>query len=83
MPWTENNHKLKQEFSFKDFKTGLDFVNKIGQIAEKIGHHPDIFLSWGKVKVETTTHDQGGKITDLDRQLAQMIDNLFVEFSHS
>ncbi len=49
-------HHLEKEFKFKDFKTALDFVNKVGALAEKENHHPDISLSWGKVKITLWTH---------------------------
>ena len=48
--------KIFREFQFKNFTIALDFVNLIGKIAEEEGHHPDIFLSWGKVRVEIWTH---------------------------
>lgn len=52
--------KIEKEFTFLDFKSSLDFVNKIGEVAESEGHHPDIELSWGKVEVELSTHAIGG-----------------------
>jgi len=67
--------KLARSFRFPDFQTGLDFVNRIGAIAEKQGHHPDLTLSWGKVEVETSTHDAGG-LTEQDFLLASSIDQL-------
>ena|SRR5580700_3197946 len=67
--------KLARTFRFPDFQTALDFVNKIGAIAEKQGHHPDLGLSWGKVEVETSTHDAGG-LTEQDFLLASKIDQL-------
>jgi 4a-hydroxytetrahydrobiopterin dehydratase len=67
--------KLARTFRFPDFQKGLDFVNQVGAIAEKQGHHPDIRLSWGRVDVETWTHDAGG-ITEQDLLLASMIDHL-------
>ena len=48
--------KIKRQFKFKDFKSALDFVVKIGDIAESEGHHPDLCLGWGKVEVEFMTH---------------------------
>lgn len=51
---------LEKEFAFKDFKEALAFTNKIGQVAEQEGHHPDIFLSWGKVKIQLWTHKING-----------------------
>ena len=46
-----DEHHLEKEYLFKDFRQALDFTNEIGLIAEEEGHHPDIHLSWGKVKV--------------------------------
>lgn len=53
-------HHLEKEYTFNDFKEALDFTNRVGAIAEKEGHHPDIFLGWGKVKLELWTHKMGG-----------------------
>ncbi len=53
-------HHLEKEYSFKNFKQALEFTNKIGAIAEEEGHHPDITLSWGKVKVVLWTHKING-----------------------
>ena len=68
-----NNHQIEKEFKFKDFKTALDFVNKLGELAEKEGHHPDIYLSWGKVKVTLWTHAVDG-LSENDFILAKKID---------
>lgn len=67
--------KLAREFRFPDFQKALDFVNRVGAIAEKQGHHPDVHLSWGRVEVETWTHDAGG-LTEQDFLLASQIDQL-------
>lgn len=53
-------HHLEKEYSFKNFKEALDFTNRVGAIAEHEGHHPDIFLGWGKVKLDLWTHNIGG-----------------------
>jgi 4a-hydroxytetrahydrobiopterin dehydratase len=59
--WTMvNEHHLEKEYRFKDFVEALAFVNRLGEVAEREGHHPDIFLSWGKVKVTLWTHSIGG-----------------------
>ena len=55
-----DEHHLEKEFTFKDFKEALAFTNKMGSIAEEEGHHPDIFLSYGKVKVQIWTHKING-----------------------
>ena len=48
--------RIQREFTFKDFRTAMDFAIQVGEIAEREQHHPDIHLSWGKVMVETWTH---------------------------
>jgi len=74
--WTVvNNHHIEREFKFRDFKTALDFVNKIGAIAEEQAHHPDIALAWGKVGVRIWTHKIDG-LTESDFILAAKIDRL-------
>ncbi len=51
-----DNHHLEREFHFVNFKQALDFTVAIGSIAEQEGHHPDVLLSWGKVRVTLFTH---------------------------
>jgi 4a-hydroxytetrahydrobiopterin dehydratase len=68
-----NNHHIEREFKFKDFKAALDFTNKVGAIAEEQGHHPDIYLAWGKVRVQVWTHKIDG-LTESDFILAAKID---------
>lgn len=67
--------KLARAFTFPDFQTGLNFVNRVGEIAERQGHHPDVHLAWGKVEIETWTHDAGG-LTEQDFLLASQINHL-------
>ncbi len=52
----EHNDKIQREFEFTDFVHAMKFVNKIAQIAERIGHHPDFFVSWNRVTVTIYTH---------------------------
>jgi 4a-hydroxytetrahydrobiopterin dehydratase len=70
-----NNHHIARTFKFPDFARALDFVNRVGAIAERHCHHPDIHLTWGRVDIESWTHDAGG-ITEKDFQLASDIDRL-------
>ncbi len=70
-----NNHHIEKELSFPDFKNALSFVNKVGAIAEDQGHHPDIFLAWGKVRVTIWTHKIDG-LTESDFILAAKIDQI-------
>jgi 4a-hydroxytetrahydrobiopterin dehydratase len=71
-----DEHHLSKTFLFPDFKTALSFVNRVGEAAERLGHHPDLHLAWGRVDVETWTHDSGG-ITETDFALAAAIDKEF------
>ena len=73
--WQEDKTQLRKIFTFADFKQALALVNKIGELAEKANHHPDIELSWGKVVVSLSTHSEG-KVTDKDHQMAKQIDEL-------
>ena len=60
-----NEHHLEKESSFKNFKEALNFTVKVGELAENQDHHPDIFLTWGKVKVTIWTHKIDG-LTESD-----------------
>lgn len=51
-----NDHHLEKKFHFPDFQSGLDFTNKLGELAESEGHHPDIYLTYGLVTVTIWTH---------------------------
>jgi 4a-hydroxytetrahydrobiopterin dehydratase len=70
-----DGHHLLKSYAFPDFRTALDFVNRVGETAEKEGHHPDIFLAWGKVEIKTWTHKIDG-LTESDFILAAKIDEL-------
>lgn len=74
--WTFNEQKqrIEKDYTFKNFQQALDFVSKVGQIAEEEGHHPDICLhNWNKVKLMLTTHAIGG-LSENDFILASKID---------
>lgn len=60
-----DEHHLEKDYSFPDFQTALDFTNRVGEMAEAQGHHPDIYLAWGKVKVTVWTHKING-LTESD-----------------
>lgn len=68
-----NEHHLEKAFKFPDFRTALDFTNKIGELAERQNHHPDIELAWGKVKLTLWTHTING-LTESDFIFAAKID---------
>ena len=68
-----DEHHLSKEFRFPDFKEALAFTNAVGAIAEEQGHHPDIYLAWGKVRIEVWTHKIDG-LTRSDFVLAAKVD---------
>lgn len=71
----EKEYHLSRAFSFPDFRSALAFVNRVGELAEQQGHHPDIYLAWGLVKIEIWTHKIKG-LTESDFILAAKIDKL-------
>jgi 4a-hydroxytetrahydrobiopterin dehydratase len=74
--WKYQNDQIGRDYEFKDFKEALVFVNKVGEKAEQMDHHPDIFMhSWNKVRITVSTHSAGG-VTENDFKLAQMIENI-------
>jgi 4a-hydroxytetrahydrobiopterin dehydratase len=68
-----NDHHLTKTHSFPDFVSALAFVNRVGALAEDEGHHPDIYLAWGRVRIEIWTHKIDG-LTESDFVLAAKID---------
>jgi len=73
--WVFEQGHLAKSYAFNDFKGALDFVNRIGAIAEEQGHHPDIYMTWGKVSVEVWTHKIDG-LTESDFILAAKFDEV-------
>lgn len=70
-----DEHHLEKEFRFPDFEQALSFTNAVGAIAEREGHHPDIYLAWGKVRITMWTHKIDG-LTRSDFILAAKIDRI-------
>jgi 4a-hydroxytetrahydrobiopterin dehydratase len=77
-----NEHHLTRAFTFPDFKQALDFVNKVGALAEEQSHHPDIILKWGKVEITLWTHKIDG-LTESDFIMAAKISRLPPPDAHS
>ena len=69
------NHHLRREWKFPDFAQALAFVDKAGALAERQGHHPDLFLKWGLVRAEIYTHSVDG-LTEDDFILAAKLDRI-------
>ncbi len=70
-----NEHHIVRTFKFPDFRSALAFTNRVGDLAEEQGHHPDILLTWGKAEITIWTHAVSG-LTESDFILAAKIDQL-------
>jgi len=68
-------HHLEKEYTFDNFKDAIAFVNRLGDYAESVGHHPDLFLAWGKVIITLWTHKSDG-LTQSDFIFAAHADDL-------
>ncbi len=68
-----HHHHITKEYKFPDFAKALAFVNRVGVVAEEQGHHPDIYLTWGKVRIDIWTHKIDG-LTESDFILAAKLD---------
>jgi 4a-hydroxytetrahydrobiopterin dehydratase len=73
--WKIESGELTRTFQFKDFRAALAFVNKTGDLAEAVGHHPDIDIRYNKVRLGLVTHDAGG-LTRKDFDLAAQISDI-------
>ena len=76
--WELEENKLVRRFRFKDFKEAMAFVNKVADLAESEGHHPDIHISWNRVRLELTTHAIKG-LSENDFIMAAKISQVLVE----
>ena len=70
-----DDHHLRRELRFKNFREALDFVNRVGELAEEQGHHPDISFGWGRVEVTVFTHKIDG-LTESDFVFAAKVNRL-------
>lgn len=70
-----DEHHLKKEYAFKNFREALEFTIKVGHLAENQGHHPDIYLAWGKVDLTVWTHKING-LTESDFIFAAKADEV-------
>lgn len=71
--WSFVDNVIEKNYSFENFAEALAFINKVGAIAEKINHHPELFNVYNKVKLRLTTHDANG-VTQKDFDLAAAVD---------
>jgi len=75
--WEEKSNKLYQQFKFSDFKAAFSFMTSVALIAEKMDHHPEWKNVYNKVEIWLCTHDAGDVITDKDRTLSKLIDEVY------
>jgi len=75
-----DEHHLEKNFPFKNFSEALDFTNRVGEIAERENHHPDIFLTWGRARLKIWTHKIGG-LSENDFILAAKAEEAFREMT--
>lgn len=71
----EGEHHLEKDYKFRDFKEALAFTNKVGALAEDVGHHPDVLVSWGRARVTVWTHKIDG-LTESDFVFAAKTEKL-------
>ena len=76
--WKEENNTLKRTYEFENFIEAFAFMTKVALLAEKVDHHPFWSNVYNKVTIELSTHDAGNVITEKDRKLASLIDNIIL-----
>jgi pterin-4a-carbinolamine dehydratase len=76
--WTRTGNNIQRTFSTGDFARGVALVVAIGKLADAANHHPDILLTYPRVVVTLTTHDEG-RVTDRDLRLATQIERYWAE----
>ena len=73
--WEKYGNSLRREFTFDDFTGAVDFINRLTPVANEMNHHPDVFLTWGRVRISLISHSEHG-ITEKDFELATKLDEL-------
>jgi 4a-hydroxytetrahydrobiopterin dehydratase len=73
--WEKYGNALRHEYKFDDFTGAVEFVNRLTPVANEMNHHPDLFVSWGQVRVSLISHSEHG-ITEKDFELAKKLDEL-------
>ncbi len=71
--WKQAGNTIQKQYTFTDFREAMFFVNSIAAVAEKVGHHPDIAISYNRVTLSLSTHDAGG-VTAKDFSLATRVE---------
>lgn len=73
--WTHEDDRLKKTYEFSDFREAISFVVRLSFYAEEMMHHPELENVYNTVSVALTTHDAGGKVTEMDVELASEIED--------
>jgi 4a-hydroxytetrahydrobiopterin dehydratase len=73
--WTHEDDKLTKTFEFSDFRAAISFIVRLSFYAEEMMHHPELENVYNTVDVALTTHDAGGKVTEMDVELASQIED--------
>ncbi|BAQ65797.1 4a-hydroxytetrahydrobiopterin dehydratase [Geminocystis sp. NIES-3709] len=80
--WITRDGTINVTYKFKDFIQAIEFVNRLVVPSEKSGHHPDIFISYNKVTINLTSHDEGGitqKDFDLAHEIVDIVNSLMIK----
>ena len=79
--WKESPEKLNRIFTFKNFTEAFAFMTSVAFAAEKMDHHPEWTNVYNRVEINLNTHDAGNIVTDKDRKLAKIIDEIYAKYS--
>jgi 4a-hydroxytetrahydrobiopterin dehydratase len=74
--WEHNDDMLSKTYEFDSYLAGVAFAAAVATVAEGRDHHPDMLVTWRKVKVSFTTHDAGSKVTQKDVDAARAVESL-------
>jgi 4a-hydroxytetrahydrobiopterin dehydratase len=75
--WNNEGNRISKKFTFDTYIDGIDFVTNVAKLAEELNHHPEINIGYRVVKITSTTHSAGNKITDKDFELGNNIDEIY------
>jgi 4a-hydroxytetrahydrobiopterin dehydratase len=75
--WLQTSERLEKTFAFADFETAMKFMQDAAPLISTLGHHPEWSNTYNKVFVRLTTHDAGNQVTEKDRKLAKLLDELY------
>jgi 4a-hydroxytetrahydrobiopterin dehydratase len=78
MSWTEENNSLNKTFTFKTFTEAIQWMQKASVEIDKLNHHPEWTNIYNRVMVKLNTHDAGNTVTNKDRELAKVLDEIVV-----